>query len=37
MRFQLLVDLLLCPQSALRSWKEMFHSKALSVFKEQRH
>lgn len=37
MRFQLLVDLLVCPQLALRTQKKMFHSKALSIFKEQKH
>ena len=37
MRFQLLVDLLVCPQLALRTQKRMFHSKALSIFKEQKH
>lgn len=37
MRFQLLADLLVCPQLALRTQKKMFHSKALSIFKEQKH
>lgn len=37
MRFQLLVDLLVCPQLALRTQKKMFHSEALSIFKEQKH
>lgn len=37
MRFQLWVDLLVCPQLALRTQKKMFHSKALSIFKEQKH